>query len=75
LRSVIHIVTGNGAALEREGLVAEGRRQPRLNTPREVNLPGIGRIRLPHIDTRIPGTPAYIDPEAARRRTELNEMR
>lgn len=74
-RSMIHIVTGNGAALEREGLVAEGRRQPRLTTPREVNLPGIGRIRLPHIDTRIPGTPAHIDPEAARRRAELNEMR
>jgi hypothetical protein len=75
LRSLIHIVIGNGAVLEREGLVAEGRSQPRLTTPREVNLPGIGQIRLPHIDTRIPGTPAYIDPEAARRRAELNEMR
>ena len=68
LRSVIHIVTGNGAALAREGLVAEGRRQPRLTTPREVNIPGLGRIGLPRIDTRVPGTPAYIDPEAARLR-------
>jgi Alpha/beta hydrolase len=67
LRSMTHIVTGNSAALAREGLVAQGRRQPHFTTPREVNIPGIGRIRLPHIDTRIPGTPAYIDPEATRR--------
>jgi Alpha/beta hydrolase len=72
LRSMIYIVTGNGAWLEREGLLAEGRRQPRLTTPREVKFPGIGRIGLPHIDTRIPGTPAYLDPEAARRREVLN---
>ena len=67
LRSMTHIVTGNGGALAREGLIAQGRRQPRFTTPREVNIPGLGRIGLPHIDTRIPGTPAYIDPEAARR--------
>ena len=63
-----HIVTGNGGALARERLIAEGRRQPRFTTPREVNIPSLGRISLPHIDTRIPGTPAYIDPEAARLR-------
>jgi hypothetical protein len=68
LRSMTHIVTGNGDALAREGLVAEGRRQPRFTTPRQLNIPGLGGIRLPHIDTRIPGTPAYIDPEAARPR-------
>ncbi|MEO3761607.1 alpha/beta hydrolase [Mycobacterium sp. B14F4] len=73
LRSLTHIVTGDGAALAREGLIAEGRRQPRLATPREVNLPVVGRIRLPHIDTRIPATPAYVDPEAARRRAMLVE--
>ena len=68
LRGMTHIVTGNGDALAREGLVAEGRRQPRFTTPREVTIPGLGRIGLPHIDTRVPGTPAYIDPEAARPR-------
>ncbi|ULE34063.1 alpha/beta hydrolase [Mycobacterium sp. IDR2000157661] len=72
LRSMVHIVTGDGAALEREGLVAQGRRQPRVTTPREVTLPWGGRIRLPRIDSRIPGTPAYIDPEAARRRAMLD---
>jgi hypothetical protein len=49
-------------------LLAQGRRQPRFTTPREVTIPGLGRISLPHIDTRVPGTPAYIDPEAARPR-------
>lgn len=73
LRSMVHIVTGDSAALEREDLVAQGRRQPRVTTPHEVTLPWGARIRLPHIDSRIPGTPAYIDPEAARRRTMLDE--
>jgi hypothetical protein len=68
LRSMTHIVTGNGDALAPEGLLAQGRRQPRFTTPREVTIPGLGRISLPHIDTRVPGTPAYIDPEAARPR-------
>jgi hypothetical protein len=68
LRSMIRIVTGDADALAREGLVAEGRRQPRFTTPRAVTIPGLGRISLPHIDTRVPGTPAYIDPEAARPR-------
>jgi hypothetical protein len=66
LRSIVHIVTGNGGALARDDLVAEGRRQPHATTPREINIPGLGRISLPHIDTRIPGTPASIDPEAVR---------
>jgi hypothetical protein len=68
LRAMIHIVTGNAGALVREGLLAQGRRQPHVSTPREVNIPVLGRIRLPRLDTRIPGTPAYIDPEADRSR-------
>jgi Alpha/beta hydrolase len=66
LRAMTHIVTGNGAALTQDGLIAEGRRQPHFTTPREVKIPILGRVRLPHIDTRIPGTPASIDPEAER---------
>ncbi len=73
LRSMVYIVIGDGAALEREGLVAQGRRQPRVTTPSEVTLPWGGRVRLPRIDSRIPGTPAYIDPESARRRSMLEE--
>ena len=68
LRAMIHIVTGHPDALAREGLLAEGRRQPHITTPGEVNIPVLGRINVPHIDTRIPGTPAYLDPEAARLR-------
>jgi hypothetical protein len=66
LRSIAHIVTGHGAALARDGLLAQGRRQPHISTPREVTIPGLGAIHLPHIDTRIAGVPAFIDPEAER---------
>jgi hypothetical protein len=68
LRSMAHIVTGHGAALAADNLLAQGRRQPHITTPSEINIPGIGPIHLPHIDTRIPGLPAYIDPEATRPR-------
>jgi hypothetical protein len=64
LRSMAHIVTGHGSALAQDGLLAQGRRQPHIRTPSEINLPLLGPIHLPHIDTRIPGIPAYIDPEA-----------
>jgi hypothetical protein len=63
-----HIVTGHGAALAQDDLLAQGRRQPHITTPSEVKIPGLGPIHLPHIDTRIPGVPAYIDPEAERPR-------
>ena len=66
LRAMTHVVTGNPGALTQERLIAEGRRQPHFTTPREVNIPILGRVSLPHIDTRIPGTPASIDPEAER---------
>jgi Alpha/beta hydrolase len=68
LRSMAHIVTGHGGALAKDNLLAQGRRQPHITTPSEVNIPGLGPIHLPHIDTRIPGIPAYIDPEAERQR-------
>jgi len=64
LRSIAHIVTGHGSALAQDDLLAQGRRQPRITTPSEIHLPVLGSIHLPHIDTRIPGIPAYIDPEA-----------
>lgn len=66
LRSMAQIVTGHGAELAQDDLLAQGRRQPHIGTPSQINLPWIGRINLPHIDTRIPGVPAYIDPEAER---------
>lgn len=61
LRAMAHIVTGHSDALAGDDLVAQGRRQPHITTPTKL-----GPIRLPHIDTRIPGIPAYIDPEAER---------
>jgi hypothetical protein len=66
LRSIAHIVKGHGAALAQDDLLAQGRRQPHITTPSEVKIPGLGPIHLPHINTRIPGIPAYIDPEAER---------
>ena len=66
LRSMAHIVTGHGASLAQDDLLAQGRRQPHITTPSQINIPVLGPIHLPHIDTRIPGVPAYIDPEAER---------
>ena len=63
LRGMAHVVTGHSGALARDNLLAKGRRQPHITTPSKV-----GPINLPHIDTRIPGIPAYIDPEAERPR-------
>jgi hypothetical protein len=68
LRAMVHVVTGHADALARDDLLARGRRQPHITTPSEVKIPGRGPIRLPHIDTRIPGIPAFIDPEAERPR-------
>ena len=68
LRAMAHVVTGHADALARDDLLARGRRQPHITTPSEVKIPGRGPIRLPHIDTRIPGIPAFIDPEAERPR-------
>ena len=73
LRSMVDIVTGHGDALAREGLLAQGRRQPHITTPSAITIPVLGRIGLPHIDSRIPGTPAYIDPEADRPESSITD--
>jgi hypothetical protein len=66
LRAMTHIVAGNAGALEQEGLLAEGRRQPHVSLPTEISLPWGGRIDLPDVGADIPGSPAYIDPEINR---------
>nr|WP_318276345.1 alpha/beta hydrolase [Mycobacterium eburneum] len=66
LRGMTDIVTGHPERLTTDGLVAEGRRQPHIGTPPAIRIPGLPPIQLPHLDTRIPGLPAYIDPEGAR---------
>jgi len=66
LRVLTHIATGDGGQLAGEGLVAEGRRQPHFDLPTEVDLPFGGKVALPDVGFDIPGSPAYIDPEADR---------
>jgi hypothetical protein len=73
LRSMILIITGHGSELAQQGLLAQGRRQPHISTPSAITLPGLGRIGLPHIDTRIPGIPASIDPEADRPESSITD--
>ena len=73
LRSIVHVVTGHGSGLAQDDLLAQGRRQPHISTPSEINIPIVGPIHLPHIDTRIPGVPAYIDPEAERPKEVTND--
>jgi hypothetical protein len=66
LRSMTDIAGANPGALATDGLLAQGRHQPHFTTPSEVNIPGFGEVQIPHIDTRIPGTPDSVDPEATR---------
>ena len=66
LRGMTYIATGNSEALAEEGLLAEGRRQPHVSLPREITLPWGDTIGLPDIGADIPGSPAFIDPEADR---------
>jgi hypothetical protein len=66
LRSMTNIASGDSAALAEEGLLADPRRQPHISTPSEIDLPVIGTVGLPQIGADIPGSPAYIDPEAER---------
>lgn len=66
LRGMTDIVTGHAERLATDGLLAEGRRQPHLAAPPAIQLPGLPPIHLPHVDLRLAGTPAYIDPEAGR---------
>jgi hypothetical protein len=66
LRAMTHIATGESDQLAGEGLLADGRRQPHVDLPTEVDLPFGGKIPLPPVGFDIPGSPAYIDPEAGR---------
>ena len=66
MRGMTYIATGHGDMLAQEGLTAEGRHQPRVELPREIDLPFGGRINLPPVGADIPGSPAYLDPEADR---------
>jgi hypothetical protein len=66
LRSMTYIATGESGQLADEGLLADGRRQPHIDLPTEIDLPFGGKIDLPHVGFDIPGSPAYVDPEAER---------
>lgn len=66
LRALTDIASGNADRLAGEGALADGRHQPHVSTPDHVDIPGIGQVPIPHIDTDIPGSPAIIDTEADR---------
>lgn len=67
LRSMTDIVSGNPGRLLENNLIAEGRHLPHLATPSQVNIPGLGRVELPHIDVPLPGLGGIdIEPEADR---------
>lgn len=66
MRAITEIASGNSDRLAEQDLLAEGRRQPHISTPDHIDLPFGGRVPLPHIDSDIPGSPAFIDPEAGR---------
>ncbi|MGK2867428.1 MAG: alpha/beta hydrolase [Mycobacterium sp.] len=66
LRAMTDIATGDGSTLADSGLTAEGRRQPHIGLPDDIDLPGLPPIDLPDWDTPIPGTPALNDPEGDR---------
>ncbi|MFY9917141.1 MAG: alpha/beta hydrolase [Mycobacterium sp.] len=66
LRAMTYIATGESGKLGEEGLLAEGRHQPHVDLPTEIDLPFGGKIDVPPIGFDVPGSPAYIDPEADR---------
>ena len=66
LRAMTYIATGESGDLAGEGLLADGRRQPHVDLPTEIDLPFGRKIDLPPVGFDIPGSPAYIDPEADR---------
>ncbi|MDT5400044.1 MAG: hypothetical protein QOK33_3275 [Mycobacterium sp.] len=65
LRSITDIASGKGDTLDDNGLLAEGRRQLHVGLPHEVDLP--------EWDVRVPGTPAFNDPEGDRRRGSITD--
>jgi hypothetical protein len=66
LRAMTDISAGKSSSLADSGLIGEGRRQAHIGLPEKVHIPFVGDVDLPHVDTRIPGTPALIDPEGKR---------
>lgn len=67
LRSMTDIAAGKADTLDDNGLLAEGRRQIHVGLPHQIDLPGpLPRIELPDWDVRVPGTPAFNDPEGDR---------
>jgi hypothetical protein len=66
LRAMTYIATGESGELGDEGLLADGRRQPHVDLPTEIDLPFGGKIDLPPVGFDVPGSPAYIDPETGR---------
>ena len=66
LRAMTYIATGESGELGDEGLLADGRRQPHVDLPTEIDLPFGGKIDLPPVGFDVPGSPAYIDPESGR---------
>lgn len=66
LRAMTYIATGESGELGDEELLADGRRQPHVDLPTEIDLPFGGKIDLPPVGFDIPGSPAYIDPETGR---------
>jgi hypothetical protein len=66
LRSITDIASGKADTLDDNGLLAEGRRQVHVGLPHELDLPGLPPIDMPDWDVRVPGTPAFNDPEGDR---------
>jgi hypothetical protein len=66
LRAMTYVATGESGELSGDGLLAEGRRQPHVDLPTEIDLPFGGKMELPPVGFDIPGSPAYIDPETGR---------
>jgi hypothetical protein len=66
LRAMTYIAAGDSGELAGEGLLADGRHQPHIDLPTEIDLPFGGKIDLPPVGFDVPGSAAYIDPEAER---------
>jgi hypothetical protein len=74
LRAMTRITTGTGDQLGQEGLLAEGRHQPRVEIPAiDIPVPFGPTIHLPPVGADIPGSPAVIDTEAQRPRQTITD--
>ncbi|MEO8815686.1 MAG: alpha/beta hydrolase [Mycobacterium sp.] len=71
LRAMTDIASDKASSLADNGLIADGRRQAHIGLPEKVHIPFVGGVNLPHADTRVPGTPALIDPQGRRAPGEI----